>query len=122
MLVYFQNTACIYIYIHSKETPRIYIVMDGRSQKLRLLQQYLSGNNKIKTSNLSVAIRIQVLKNRQIFRKMEINGDKWKSVELHANGKMKRTEVSENIYSTKDFKIWEKIYWDNSRTTMLDQI
>lgn len=53
---------------------------------------------------------------------MEINGDKWKSVELHANGKMKRTEVSENIYSTKDFKIWEKIYWDNSRTTMLDQI
>lgn len=112
----------IYIYTHSRETPRIYIVMDGRSQKLRLLQQYLSVNNKIKTSNLSVAIRIQVLKNRQIFRKMEINGDKWKSVELHANGKMKRTEVSENIYSTKDFKIWEKIYWDNSRTTMVDQI
>ena len=97
-------------------------MMEGRSQKLKLLEQYLSVNNKIKTSNLSVAIRKQVLKNRQVFRKMEINGDKQKSVELHANGSMKRTEISEYIQSTKDFKIQEKIYWDNSRTTMLDQI
>lgn len=56
--------------------------MEEHSQNLKLLEQYLNVNNKIKNINLAIVIRIQVLKNRQIFRKMEINGKVWNCMQM----------------------------------------
>lgn len=52
------------MYIHVKETPQIYTLLEGHSQNLKLLEQYLSVTKKIKNSNLAVAVGIQVLKNK----------------------------------------------------------
>lgn len=50
--------------IHIKETPQIYTLLEGHSQSLKLLEQYLNVTKKIKTSNLTVTIGILSLKNK----------------------------------------------------------
>lgn len=67
-----------------KETPQIYTLLEGYSQTLKLLEQYLNVTKKIKTSNLAVTVGILALK-----KNFQKNGNKLKSVDLHAHGGIK---------------------------------